>query len=316
MSEGEEPSWVVPGAVPPQSPPVPPPDPMGPPRTEEVAVGTRRGPGGAPPGDQMSAQPTGPSRLWYWVAGAAVVIATAWLGLGAWSVARSATTYTKELQGRVGEFQRVPIPGQGEMMFAEPGGYTLFYEGSINDELVPTTVPSFTVSLAPVGGGQDVAIRPYEGSYRYSAAGHSGRAIGTFRIEQPGTFVLRADGAPGDAEAGVAVGQGVALHLDRALLRTTPGAVLFLLAGAVLAVVVAVRRHRARPRSLAPALQTAVSSYGAAAAAGPVAGGWFADPSGRHQFRYWDGEQWTAHVSDGGSKQATPCDPRAQSNAT
>jgi putative membrane protein len=34
--------------------------------------------------------------------------------------------------------------------------------------------------------------------------------------------------------------------------------------------------------------------------AGPVASaGWFADPAGRHQWRYWDGAAWTAHVRDG-----------------
>ena len=27
---------------------------------------------------------------------------------------------------------------------------------------------------------------------------------------------------------------------------------------------------------------------------------WFADPSGRHQHRYWDGSAWTEHVSDNG----------------
>jgi putative membrane protein len=27
--------------------------------------------------------------------------------------------------------------------------------------------------------------------------------------------------------------------------------------------------------------------------------GWFTDPAGRHQWRYWDGAAWTAHVRDG-----------------
>ena len=34
--------------------------------------------------------------------------------------------------------------------------------------------------------------------------------------------------------------------------------------------------------------------------------GWLADPSGRHQFRYWDGAKWTENVSDNG---ATSIDP-------
>ena len=28
---------------------------------------------------------------------------------------------------------------------------------------------------------------------------------------------------------------------------------------------------------------------------------WAADPYGRHQLRWWDGERWTAHVSDNGT---------------
>ena len=33
---------------------------------------------------------------------------------------------------------------------------------------------------------------------------------------------------------------------------------------------------------------------------------WARDPSGRHVFRYWDGERWTGHVSD---KRTMPIDP-------
>ena len=28
---------------------------------------------------------------------------------------------------------------------------------------------------------------------------------------------------------------------------------------------------------------------------------WAADPSGRHQHRWWDGERWTEHVADNGA---------------
>jgi hypothetical protein len=28
--------------------------------------------------------------------------------------------------------------------------------------------------------------------------------------------------------------------------------------------------------------------------------GWFPDPAGRHEHRYWDGSRWTEHVSDAG----------------
>ncbi|MFW5933928.1 MAG: DUF2510 domain-containing protein, partial [Actinomycetota bacterium] len=25
---------------------------------------------------------------------------------------------------------------------------------------------------------------------------------------------------------------------------------------------------------------------------------WHPDPTGRHEYRYWDGQQWTDHVAD------------------
>jgi hypothetical protein len=31
-----------------------------------------------------------------------------------------------------------------------------------------------------------------------------------------------------------------------------------------------------------------------------VPAGWKADPTGRHQFRYWDGSLWTENVADAG----------------
>jgi hypothetical protein len=34
--------------------------------------------------------------------------------------------------------------------------------------------------------------------------------------------------------------------------------------------------------------------------------GWSSDPSGAHELRYWDGEQWTDHVSDGGAMTRAP----------
>jgi hypothetical protein len=36
---------------------------------------------------------------------------------------------------------------------------------------------------------------------------------------------------------------------------------------------------------------------------------WYADPSTRHQLRYWDGGAWTAHVSDDGATSLDPPEP-------
>lgn len=34
--------------------------------------------------------------------------------------------------------------------------------------------------------------------------------------------------------------------------------------------------------------------------------GWRADPTGRHQYRYWSGSAWTKHVSDEGTRSVDP----------
>ncbi|MEL0283547.1 MAG: DUF2510 domain-containing protein, partial [Ilumatobacter sp.] len=42
------------------------------------------------------------------------------------------------------------------------------------------------------------------------------------------------------------------------------------------------------------------------AATPAVPSGWYADPSGRFELRYWDGDQWTEHVSRGGQQSTDP----------
>jgi Protein of unknown function (DUF2510) len=37
-----------------------------------------------------------------------------------------------------------------------------------------------------------------------------------------------------------------------------------------------------------------------------VPAGWNTDPTARHQLRYWDGQQWSEHVSDNGSQAVDP----------
>lgn len=49
-----------------------------------------------------------------------------------------------------------------------------------------------------------------------------------------------------------------------------------------------------------PAASTTASSSAAAPA------GWYADPSGRFELRYWDGGRWTEHVSRGGTQYTDP----------
>ena len=43
-----------------------------------------------------------------------------------------------------------------------------------------------------------------------------------------------------------------------------------------------------------------------AAAAGAAPAGWYSDPSSRFELRYWDGNQWTEHVSHAGQQYTDP----------
>ncbi len=44
----------------------------------------------------------------------------------------------------------------------------------------------------------------------------------------------------------------------------------------------------------------------APAAESAVPAGWYADPSGRFELRYWDGAAWTEHVSRAGQQFTDP----------
>ena len=215
-----------------------------------------------PPGRQS----TGPSRVWYWVAGAAVVAAVVWLGVGIFLGIRA---FSRQVEG----FQRVPIPGQAELRLDEPGGYTVYYEGvGAADEQV--TIPSFSVSVTPVGREEEVPIHPYGGSSIYSIGGHSGRAVGTFRIDAPGTYLVRTDGDTA-GQPQVAIGDSIGPAIGRTVALTVPAALILFLGGGALALVVAVRRRKAPGRRPARASCTQAT----------VPAGWFADPSRRHELR-------------------------------
>lgn len=67
------------------------------------------------------------------------------------------------------------------------------------------------------------------------------------------------------------------------------------------------------PTSSAPPTVTMYTPSTAAPAATPpaaavpsVPAGWYADPSGRYEQRYWDGGTWTEHVARGGAQFTDP----------
>ncbi|HEU4492223.1 MAG TPA: DUF2510 domain-containing protein [Jiangellales bacterium] len=236
----------------------------------------------------MTAQRVGPSRAWYWLAGAlvvgAVVLAAVGLVLGLTSFDR-----------RIDEMQRVPLPGTGEVTFTDAGRYDLYYEGVGAGE---GEVPAFTVSLLPVDGGEPVQIGGDEGTVTYTFGGRSGIRVGSFEIDSPGRYVLEADAdgtVVGPAE--LAVGRGLGRSIAGPLLLALGGALILFLLGVVLALVVALRRRSAPRQPVAT---------GQRVDAAPPAPGWFPDVTHRHELRYWDGRRWTEHVVDAGHRDVDP----------
>jgi Protein of unknown function (DUF2510) len=98
------------------------------------------------------------------------------------------------------------------------------------------------------------------------------------------------------------------------------GVIMQYLGGAAVAVVtalVALRAQSLLPAPVRPApapapaapVGTTATAPGAPSApptAPPVAPGWAADPFGRHQWRYWDGNRWTDQVADGSTQSTDP----------
>jgi hypothetical protein len=73
-----------------------------------------------------------------------------------------------------------------------------------------------------------------------------------------------------------------------------------LLAGVVLAVVVAVRQRRGGRQRPAPAATARPWAQPT------VSAGWFPDPRRQHELRFWDGQRWTEHVVDRGTHADDP----------
>ena len=59
--------------------------------------------------------------------------------------------------------------------------------------------------------------------------------------------------------------------------------------------------------SSASSYAPAAGAYNPAPATAPsVPAGWYADPAGRFELRYWDGSTWTEHVSRAGQQYTDP----------
>ena len=63
---------------------------------------------------------------------------------------------------------------------------------------------------------------------------------------------------------------------------------------------------REKPKRNLQRLSETARSLGRQMPGESPAAGWYADPRGRHEYRYWDGTAWTGFVSDGGAQSQDP----------
>jgi len=200
-------------------------------------------------GEQAAAAgspPIRPSRQWYWVAGgalAAALICSALAVAGFFSLNR-----------QIKDFQRVAVPGQAEVTFAQPGGYILYLErpgrccslAAGSGDSAPFSSWSMNVALLPDSGGPPVAITIWRGATEsYGVAGHEGQTAMHFTIDHPGRYLLVAQNAIPRSITDVAVGRGIGRGMLWVLLILVA---LFALipAGLVIGGVTFFRRRRAR----------------------------------------------------------------------
>jgi len=190
--------------------------------------------------------PIRPSRQWYWVAGgalAAALICSALAVAGFFSLNR-----------QIKDFQRVAVPGQAEVTFAQPGGYILYLErpgrccslAAGSGDSAPFSSWSMNVALLPDSGGPPVAITIWRGATEsYGVAGHEGQTAMHFTIDHPGRYLLVAQNAIPRSITDVAVGRGIGRGMLWVLLILVA---LFALipAGLVIGGVTFFRRRRAR----------------------------------------------------------------------
>lgn len=195
----------------------------------------------------MDAQAIRPSRWWY---GAAALIFVA--GTGA-----SVAILVRVILGMNSGFQRLVVPGQGEISIKDGGSYQVFYEhhSVIGDRVFMTgeDYPNLECQLAPKGSSAKVPLAPAFGTTTYELGGHAGKAILGFRVDRPGVYVLSAHYPAGRSGPDIVLAVGQMNIAGTAL--TIFGSIAGILASFFLAVVIvivtAVKRSKAK--SLSPA---------------------------------------------------------------
>ena len=132
-----------------------------------------------------------PSRMWYWVAAAVVLLGT---GLGVtWGVTRTLQTYD-----HAHSLVRTAIPGKLTLQVDEGASRLVYFEGEGRPGLG-------TLGLSVTGpDGSAVPVQAYDAIMKYEIAGWAGTPVGSFPTPERGTYTVTAR-AP-QARGGISVG--------------------------------------------------------------------------------------------------------------
>ena len=196
----------------------------------------------------MISERRGPSAAWYGAAGLLAVVASV---IGVVIIVSGIVRYDE----RIEDFQRVPVPGGGELTFEDDGGYTAYFETPYAcDE---PCAPALSIEVIPVDGDQVVTVEDYEGTFTYSNDGRHGEAVSTLEVREPGRYrITVADISESGASGQLAVGRSVGrLIVDAVLIGIAVIATGVFLAGMAV-LLVGLRRAGARAESDQPPAYT------------------------------------------------------------
>ena len=182
----------------------------------------------------------GPSRAWYLVSVAIVIVSTAVF----------AYVLNSRLNALPGKLMHLVVPGQADLDLVQTGTYSIFHEREsvVDGQLLHSNdIGGLRVSVRSASGA-DVPLAHPGSSATYSIGGRAGVAIFEFELREPGTYRLAAvyDGDRALPRAVLAVGLDFVGELAATILGSTAIFFTGLIGAALLAVVVFVKRRRAR----------------------------------------------------------------------
>jgi hypothetical protein len=148
---------------------------------------------------------------------------------------------------------RFVMPGKGEVEFAEPGDYTIYYEhrSVVGDRSfsTPEQPPNIVCRMTSIEDGKSLPVQPAQFSSRYEMGSRAGVSLYSVHVEQAGTYELIADYAEGQTgdEFVLSVGSGFA-EMFLVILASVCGTILFGGIGLVVLIVTFVRRTSAKTK--------------------------------------------------------------------